>query len=255
MLHVRPVVQDRRQTLGDECQEVVPDDHDRDAGRAGVLLGARVKQPVRAHIEPTGEQVGGGVGHQGHAVGDRRRGRELDPLDRLVRRDVRIRGGRGERSRQLIGPGHPHEPGFLAAPRRADRAFLRRLGDRLLTPRPGHHVVGHRVGSAQEVHRAHRELHRRATLTEQDPMVRGHGQEFPEVGLGLLDDGREPRAAVRDLQRRCADPRKRHQLALRLFEHRERQRARSRSEVEHAFRHRVAKATGRAPFSPGPAAA
>ena len=122
------------------------------------------------------------------------------------------------------------EPGLVDAPDASG------LLDGLVGPVAGHDVVGGPT-LREEVERHHRELQRRATLQEQDPVrVRDAGQRA-KIRLGLGDDPFERGRAVADLHDRHADARQRHEIALRLLEDGQRQHRRAGREVVDALGH------------------
>ena len=109
------------------------------------------------------------------------------------------------------------------------------LLDGLLGPGAGVDVVRRRA-LGQEVHRDHGELEARAALQEQDLVaVRDAGQPA-DVRLGLAEDRLEGRRAMADLHDGHADAGQRHEVALDLLEHGQRQDGRAGREVVDAVR-------------------
>ena len=246
VLGERPIVEHRRHAVGHLRQDVVPHDRDRDARRAEVLLRAGVDHAVAGHVDRPGQEVRRHVGHQRHVADGRGVGRELHALDRLVRRDVGVRGAGGERLGELGVHGHPAEAVGLTRPSDADGSGRCRFLRRLRSPRPRDHQVGRPVFAVGEVEGHHRELLRGSALAEQDLVRRRDRQQRAQVRLGFGDHAFEPRAAMRELQRRGPHAGQREQISPDLLEHRLRQDGRPGGEVDDAIAHDRARLSTRA---------
>jgi hypothetical protein len=160
----------------------------------------------------------------------------LGALDRVVRRDVDVGGA--WRERQLVLPRNPR---VLVRFRRAGhcrRPHAPRLLDRLVGPRAGVDVVRCLTG-AEQIHRDHRELEARAPLQHQDPVGLGNAGQLAQVGDRGLEQVLEGLRSVTDLHHRHADAWQGDELALRLFEDRQRQHRGTGREIEDAIRRHV----------------
>ena len=111
-----------------------------------------------------------------------------------------------DRGQDLVVSRDPDEPVVLAGPHDARRTLLLRFLHRLRAPRSGDHVRGGAVVTSEEVHRHHRELHRRPALAEHHVVRVRDREQGSEVGLGFADHVLEPRACgatPRAETRRC----------------------------------------------------
>ena len=72
------------------ADQVFAHDDEGQAGRAGVLLRAGVDQAELRDVEGAGEEMGGGIGHQGNLGGRNRV--KFDPANGLVRAVVHVGG-------------------------------------------------------------------------------------------------------------------------------------------------------------------
>ena len=187
---------------GSPLHHVVPDDDQRDTGRAEVLLRARVDQGVARDVDGLAEHVRRGVADQ-RRVTEARLVLELDAVDRLVRGHVHV--GRARRQPRVAGLRDAGEVLGLVGERHAGGANPLGFLQGLLAPRPRDDVVGRRA-RGQQVHRHHRELGAGTALQEQHVVVGGDAGQLPKRGVGVADHLLEGLRAVADLQDGHADP-------------------------------------------------
>src|SRR5688500_14843524 len=233
-LRVRPVLQHRCEVGGRPLDEILPDDHQHDAGGAEVLLGARVDEPVAAHVDRTAVHVARRVGDERHPGGRRRLGAPLGSVDGVVGGEVHVgrRGGIADRRGGRNGEVLPR----LARHRLVHRADMLRLGGRPLGPAPGHQVV-RRAPLREEVHRHHRELRRRAPLEEEHVILVGNAGEIAALPLRVGDHGVEDLAAMTVLHDPDAAAGDVPDVALRRLQHRLGEDAGSGAEIPDAVAH------------------
>ena len=173
------------------ADEVLADDDDDHAGRADVLLHARVDHAVVADVAGLGEEHGALVGNEDVALGVG----QLLPghtVDGLVLADVDIVGILGDVEVGAIGD--VAVVLVLGGSGDDDFAVLLGLSDGLLGPGAGLDVDG--LAVLHQVPGHSRELQRSAALNEQDLVVVGNAHQVAQVSLGLVDDLLENLGAV-----------------------------------------------------------
>ena len=228
-LDVGAVVEHRGDLAALPLQQILPQDRQRHAGGAEVLLRPRVEQPVLGDVQRAGEDVAAGVAGQERALRGRRLRGELRAEDRVVAGEVDVGGvvavGR------FLRRGDAVEVRPLAAARRVDVAVQLGLLAGLLAPGAGHQVVG-RAAVGQEVHRAHGELQTRPALQEEDGVAVRDVGDLADQGLGPLHDRDERLAAVGVLHDPHAGVAEAHQVAAGFFQHAFRQHGGAGGEIE-----------------------
>ena len=166
-------------------------------------------------------------------VADQRRAGIRDHLqlrarNRLVRADVAV--DRAGRPLELVVGRHARGDVLLAVGHHVHGADHLRLLERLVRPRALVGVVGGLV-LAEEIHRDHRELHRRAALDEADRPVVVQAAQLLERGDRLLMDGVVVLAAVGHLHHGHAAALVIDEFLLRILENFQRQHGRPGREV------------------------
>ena len=204
LVHIRAVLQHRRDVLRALRGELLLDRDNRHAGRAEVLLCAGVEHVELRVVARAGKDVRAHVNDQrGARLGEFL---QLRAGDRLVRADVAERGAR--RPLPLVRLRHAGGDVLLAIggdiDRRANlRRELLRLLEGLAGPGTLLAVVGRNAG-LEEIHRNHRELHRGTALDKGDGPVVIETAKLLEGGDRLLMDRIVVLAAVGHLHHRHA---------------------------------------------------
>ncbi len=209
------VVEHGRRACDDLADQVVAHDDDGEAGRADVLLRAGVDHAEFRHVDRARQDGRRHVGHQRHAAGVG--GPEnLHAADGLVGRVVHV-GGVGIEL-PLILCRRVAEVLVFARRHHVHRAVALGFLDRLLRPLAGVEVIGAGF-AAQQVHRHHGELRRRAALQEQHLVVGGDAHQLAQIGLGLGGDAHEFLAAMAHFHHRHAAAVPVDHLGLHLLQH------------------------------------
>jgi hypothetical protein len=151
----------------------------------------------------------------------------FDAADRFVGAIVNIRRIRPH----LPLLGRVAEVLVLGARRHGGVAVELRLLDGFLRPLPREDVVGLAL-AVQQVHRHLRELERGPALEEENLVIRRDREQLAQVGLGLVRDRDELRAAVAHLHHRHAAAVPVEHLVAGARQHFGRQHGRARAEVE-----------------------
>ena len=177
------------------ASQVLPDDGDGQASGSQVLLGTGEDDAVLAHVHGTGQDVGGHVADQRHAVG-LRDVLPLGALDGVVGAVIEV-GGVGAQLQVALG-GDIGVLAVLGGGGDVDLTVLLGFLHGEVCEVAGHSVVG-LAGLADQVHGDHAKLHGAATLQEQDFIALRHVHQLAELGLGVVKDLLEDLGAVAHL--------------------------------------------------------
>lgn len=189
------VIEHGRNVTLDLAENVLADNHGRDARAAHVLLGTGVNHAEILDVYRAGENVRAHVGDDVTAF----RFRELEvfgSVDGVVARDVEIRCARGlgvfgRQMRVIVGF---RRRDFLDSAREGLRLF-----QRLVRPNARVDVVGLAV-LVEEVHRDHAELERCAAAQVDDFVIFGDAHQFAERRVRVFDHAFDRRRAVADFE-------------------------------------------------------
>ena len=196
------------------ADEVLADDDDDHAGRADVLLHARVDHVVVADVAGLGEEHGALVGDEDVALGVG----QLLPghtVDGLVLADVDVVGVVG--NVEIGAVGNVAVVLILGGSGNDDLAVLLGFLDGLAGPCAGVDVDG--LAVLHQVPGNRRELEGGAALNEEDLIVVGDPHQVAQVGVGLVDDLLEDLGAVGHLHDAHAAAAVVHHLVTDLLQH------------------------------------
>ena len=200
--------------VGSMAQQVVADDGNCHAGGSYILLHAEVDAAVLGHIHGLGEDHGAHVGYQRHTL-HLRHLHELGAEDGVVLADVDIAG-----ILIIVDGVHVRDVGEVLVLAGSNDVHLAELGGFL--GGKVREVAGDKVicfAGGHEIQRDHGKLLGGTALKETDLVVVGNVHYPAQGGLGVLDDGIEPLAAVAHLHHALTAVAILEQLCLCLPEH------------------------------------
>ena len=195
-------------------QQIVADNGNGHAGRGYILLHTKVDAAVLGHIHGLREDHGAHVRHQRHAL-------HLGHLDVLGAEDGVVLADVDVAGVLIVVDGvHIRDVGKVLVLAGSNDVHLAELGGFLggeVREVAGDEVIG--LAGGHEVQRHHGELLGGTALEEANLVVVGDVHHPAQGGLGVLDDGIEPLAAVAHLHHALTAVAILEQLCLCLLEH------------------------------------
>ena len=200
--------------VGGMAQQVIADDGNGHTGGGHILLYAEVDAAILGHVHRLGEDHGAHVCHQRHTL-HLRHLHELGAEDGVVLADVDVAG-----ILIIVDGVHVRDVGEVFVLAGSNDVHLAELGGFL--GGKVREVAGDKViclAGGHEIQRDHGKLLGGTALKETDLVVVGNVHYPAQGGLGVLDDGIEPLAAVAHLHHALTAVAVLEQLCLCLLEH------------------------------------